>query len=53
LQQRWLEVSRSLSYYGLDVSQYIREDVAVYRANGQDQAGSAKHIQQRNQAGRS
>ena len=32
--QRWNEVSRSLSFYGLDVGQLTREDSPVYQTSG-------------------
>ena len=50
LQQRWLEVSRSLTHYGLDVGQVVREDVPVYQANGRVK-NPQKLTQQRGQAG--
>lgn len=34
LRQRWIEVSRSLSCYGLDVGAYVREDRPQYTTNG-------------------
>lgn len=49
LQQRWLEVSRSLTHYGLDVGQVVREDVPVYQANGRVKTPQ-KLSQQRGQA---
>lgn len=49
LQQRWLEVSRSLTHYGLDVGQVVREDVPVYQANGRVKT-PLKLSQQRGQA---
>jgi hypothetical protein len=50
LQQRWLEVSRSLTHYGLDVGQVVREDFPVYQANGRVK-NLQKLTQQRGQAG--
>lgn len=52
LQQRWMEVSRSLAHYGLDVGQVVREDVPAYHANPQQAAAVEKRVQHKDQAGK-